>query len=272
MKTFKNILLCTLILSVLLPACKKDDPISGGSGGSNPPNVGNTNNCLLKKEIYYLESDTVNKSTTVYHYNHFNKPIKKLHFSGGYAYDSTLFEYDSEQKLKFVFEFSTFTNSLDTIKTYEYDNQDRLIKMFQYTYDTLNAILNFSYNGNSELPSTYFADFKHSPSEKHQLSWLNGNLVQSQIIEVGGSPTNPRPTYTFAYDQKDNPYKGLYSYDLLFWEMFSSNNVKSISIQDRNNSLTQTYDLTYNNDVLVKRRSQLQGQSAEITELEYSCN
>jgi len=273
MKTLNNILLCTLILSFTLSACKKDEPIkTGGGGGSNPPNGGNTNNCLLQKEIHYLESDTTNKANSIYHYNNRDLVTKIVLHSGNLAHDSILFQYDNKDRLSYVFEHSYFQNAMDTSEQHLYDMEGRLIQINQFHSDTLNAIFQFTYSQNSALPSIFLADYKHSSSEKYQLNWLNGNLVQAQVIEIGGSPTNPKPTYTFTYDQQDNPYKGLYNDDLLLWEMFSKNNVTNFTLQEGNNNYSETNTLSYKNSKLVKIRSEMQGQPVEVTEFEYSCN
>lgn len=235
----KNILLLPL-LAVLLFACKKETPTKPSSQDDSKKSER-----LVKQIRQYWSEEPQEETITYFYYNDKKQLIKEVESDHGEMIDSTVYIYNSNENLKFELRMKYMQVGMDTVNKYFYDASNRLIKSTSFSGDTIDAEFFYSYKTGAN-PIEIFSDFKHSPSERYQMRWQNGNLMRLTMTEFDGKKIQNAPPLYLTYDKMINPFQ-FNRHDELMSSMHTVNNI--LSIKQHTDSLNyQTHcSYTYEN-------------------------
>jgi hypothetical protein len=153
-------------------------------------------------------------------------------------------------------------NNFQSSKEYTYVDGKVATKVWKRNYDGTNSYI-YTYNSNGTVS---YKRTQPSGVSTGILTIANGNIVKNEVFN-NGTLLN---TYTYGYDNKNNPFKNVLGFNLLLEtdeEMFSPNNM----IQDGGGSPTFNYILKYNDDGFPteKKRSDVDRSSDELTQFFY---
>lgn len=256
----------TFLLLLVLCGCENDDNISTRNG-SQTNTTGSPGQ--LKSEISTLEGSTAIRRTD-YLYNVNNLLIQKNFYSNGVLGDSTVFEYDLQNRLKYVFNRKYSTMQLDTNKIFEYDSRGRLLSITRIEEDTISEVKTLLYN-NSTFTGFISSNSNGTSWEKEVFVNASNNIIKETIVKVNGA----KPSFTresiYAYDAAQNPFQFVDDRYINLDRFLSSNNIESINYYlDGNLEETESVSFEYDSEGRLQKITRPQpGNSTVTTLLEY---
>lgn len=237
----KNLLI--ILLSILLFSCKDDDEGLIVAGGSSQGNL----SVKIKSETFIEDNDTSNARIVNYTYSN-NLLTKKVYVDQWGSNDSTTYEYDQSNKLKYIYDVNYRTSMMDTSEVYIYDNQGLLSRVIKYNLyqDIIESEYTFTYSNGKLIRLK--ENFLDSGSEDYLIKTdSKGNLIEATLNKINGSPTTEKFRIVFTYDNRRNPFEMLPNKISPIWEYICPNNITSARYYEDNViSQTRNYTNTYN--------------------------
>lgn len=160
-----------------------------------------------------------------------------------YKYDGNKIVSVTESVLGFVSTYTYTGNVITKIEErvngdfrnsneYTYYNGKVVVRVFKSRYGstTLTTTYSYTYNPNGTVSYNSTGNYQSTGV----LTFLNGNLVKNETFYNG----SPNTIYTFEFDTKNNPFKNVLGFNLLFdqnTDMFSPNNMIKDGSRGSNN-------------------------------------
>lgn len=239
--------LLILFFCITLFSCNKDDDLRNSN--PNTSSIKNTS-CNIISEIYSVGADSLkDKGITRYYYKN-NRLVKKkkVSYDHGIA-DSTLYYYNSSNKLSYVLENALYPTRLDTAFFIEYNNAGEIYKITRPTLlaDTLKfkQVYTLGYT-NSKLSSIYherFISSKYSTFSSLSLD-SRGNITLIRTDSVNGLKNEDDNYVTIVYDLKKNPFYNSFDDEFQLLRSLSPNNILS-SFAYRKDTLQRMHNTEY---------------------------
>lgn len=199
--------------------------------------VWNWNGKLLSYIDYYDASD--NRTTTMFRYDNDNRIVEI-----NYGYATAMFNYDNN----LIKEIELTNESGAVVAKYELEHKGNTVTAINMTFSAVGkSVTSLPFN-----PLRLFIP-ENAANKLLECSQTKGNTRATftwsgkNITEMNTSGEY-NLSYKYTYDDKNNPYKGLFNTMTLGMdEMFSSNNVVREEITEGGNTRAINYSYVYDN-------------------------